>query len=67
MKGYRREKTSQAVLATDLTALQRHRQNLEERKKMKNKVNTLETEVQELKNIVNLLLKERSAWRKKKF
>ena len=61
MKGYRREKTSQAVLATDLTALQRHRQNLEERKKMKNKVNTLETEVQELKNIVNLLLKERSA------
>ena len=61
MKGYRREKISQAVLATDLTALQRHRQNLEERKRMKNKVDILEAEVQELKTIVNLLLEKRSA------
>ena len=61
MKGYRREKTSQAVLATDLFALQQHRRNIEEKRQMRNKVNTLETEIQELKNIVNRLLKERSA------
>ena len=61
MKGYRREKNTQAVLATDFTALQQHRKSIEEKNQMKNKVNTLEAEVQELKNIVNLLLKERSA------
>ena len=61
MKGYRREKNTQAVLATDFTALQQHRRSIEEKNQMKNKVNTLETEIQELKNIVNLLLKERSA------
>ena len=61
MKGYSREKNSQAILATDFTALQQHRRSIEEKNQMKNKVNTLETEIQELKNIVNLLLKERSA------
>ena len=61
MKGYRREKNTQAVLATDFTALQQHRKSIEEKNQMKNKVNTLETQIQELKNIVNLLLKERSA------
>lgn len=61
MKGYRREKNTQAVLATDFTALQQHRKSIEEKNQMKNKVNTLEIEIQELKNIVNLLLKERSA------
>ena len=61
MKGYRREKNTQAVLATDFTALQQHRKSIEEKNEMKNKVNTLETQIQELKNIVNLLLKERSA------
>ncbi len=61
MKGYRREKKTQAVLATDFTALQQHRKSIEETNQMKNKVNSLEIEIQELKNIVNLLLKERSA------
>ena len=61
MKGYRREKNTQAILATDHSALILHRKGLEEKNQMKNKVNTLETEIQELKNIVNLLLKERSA------
>ena len=61
MKGYRREKNTQAVLATDFTALQQHRRSIEEKNQMKNKVNALETEIQELKNIVNRLLKERSA------
>ena len=49
MKGYRREKNTQAVLATDFTALQQHRKSVEEKKQMKNKINTLEKEVEELK------------------
>ena len=61
MKGYRREKTSQAVLATDLLALQQHRRNIEEKKQMRNKIDHLENEIQDLKDIVNQLLKERSA------
>lgn len=61
MKGYRREKNTQAVLATDFTALQQHRKSIEEKNQMKNKVNTLETEIQELKNIVNLLLKDKQS------
>ena len=61
MKGYRREKNSQAILATNLEALEQHRRNLREKKEMKTKINTLESEVQDLKNIVNRLLKERSA------
>ena len=61
MKGYRREKTSQAVLATDLFALQQHRRSIEERKQMRNKIDHLENEIQDLKDIVNQLLKERSA------
>lgn len=61
MKGYQREKNSQAVLATDLNALQQHRKSVEEKKQMKNKIDRLENEVQDLKNIVNQLLKERSA------
>ena len=61
MKGYRREKNTQAILATDYSALMLHRKGLEEKNQLKNKVNTLENEVQDLKNIVNRLLKERSA------
>jgi len=61
MEGYQREKNSQAILATNLTALHRHRNSLKEKKQMKNKINTLEKEVEELKIIVNSLLKERSA------
>ena len=61
MKGYQREKNSQAVLATDLNALQQHRKSVEEKKQMKNKIDRLENEVKDLKNIVNQLLKERSA------
>jgi len=61
MQGYCREKNSQAILATDLTALQKHRNLVKERSEMKNKVNSLEVQVQELRNIVNILLKERSA------
>ena len=61
MKGYRREKNSQAILATNLEALEQHRRNLREKKEKKTKINTLESEVQDLKNIVNHLLKERSA------
>lgn len=61
MKGYRREKNTQAILATDYSALMLHRKGLEEKNQLKNKVNTLENEIQDLKNIVNRLLKERSA------
>lgn len=61
MKGYRREKNTQAILATDYSALMLHRKGLEEKNQLKNKVNTLENEIQDLKNIVNQLLKERSA------
>ena len=67
MEGYQRERNSQAILATDLKALQSHRRNLKEKKEMKTKIDHLENEIQDLKNIVNQLLKERSAWRKKKF
>ena len=42
MEGYQREKNSQAILATNLTALHRHRNSLKEKKQMKNKINTLE-------------------------
>ena len=56
MEGYRREKSSQAILATNLEALQQHRRNLQEKKEMKHKINNLESEVQELKRIVNTLL-----------
>ena len=34
MEGYRREKSSQAILATNLEALQQHRRNLQEKKEM---------------------------------
>ena len=61
MKGYRREKNTQAILATDYSALMLHRKGLEEKNQLKNKVSTLENEIQDLKNIVNQLLKERSA------
>ena len=37
MEGYQREKNSQAILATNLTALHRHRNSLKEKKQMKNK------------------------------
>ena len=61
MEGYSREKNSQAILATNLTALHRHRNGLKEKKQMKNKINTLEKEVEELKTIVNLLLKDKQS------
>ena len=61
MKGYQREKNTQAILATDYSALMLHRKGLEEKNKMKNKIEHLEDEIQELKTIVNFLLKERSA------
>ena len=35
MEGYQREKNSQAILATNLTALHRHRNSLKEKKQMK--------------------------------
>ena len=44
MKGYRREKNTQAILATDYSALMLHRKGLEEKNQLKNKVNTLENE-----------------------
>jgi hypothetical protein len=61
MEGYRREKNTQAILATDHSALMLHRKGLEEKVKMKNKVNSLESEIKELRELVNVLLKERSA------
>ena len=61
MEGYQREKNSQAILATNLTALHRQRNSLKEKKQMKNKINTLEKEVEELKTIVNLLLKDKQS------
>ena len=61
MKGYRREKNTQAILATDRSALMLHRKGLEEKNQMKTKIDHLENEIQDLKNIVNQLLKERSA------
>ena len=61
MEGYQREKNSQAILATNLTALHRHRNSLKEKKQMKNKINSLEKEVEELKTIVNLLLKDKQS------
>jgi hypothetical protein len=61
MKGYQREKNTQAILATDYSALMLHRKGLEEKNKMKGRVDTLESEIKELKKLVNVLLKERSA------
>ena len=61
MKGYRREKNTQAILATDYSALMLHRKGLEEKNRMKTQIDHLENEIQDLKTIVNRLLKERSA------